>query len=125
MAITWHVQDDSNSKITDGLKGLKYGGIIQVNDGLGGYNTLFSINGSQAFYHVHFNLGTLQVTCLRHFAGSGVQGNNVVNSSNPASTFSGIRKDIDEKQFPNSYKLMGEFATLINGLPKAPSGQLK
>lgn len=71
--------DDNNSAVTSGMNNtMTYGGVLQRPDAWGGYNVMFGLVGSSAYYHVHFARGGTRVTAVRYFSGNGGQGDNII-----------------------------------------------
>jgi hypothetical protein len=77
----WTYGDNAVQVTTGAATQPTWGGVIQRNDGLGGYNTQFAVPNSAAYYHVHFAQSSTQVTTVRYFGGGGGQGNNILTFS--------------------------------------------
>ncbi|WP_410497872.1 hypothetical protein [Chitinibacter sp. S2-10] len=61
----WYAADNDDV-VTAGAGGVVWAGVIQEDDGYGGYNTRFAIAGKLGEYHIHFAAGGTRVKCFRH-----------------------------------------------------------
>ncbi|WDF77429.1 hypothetical protein PQ469_26445 [Mucilaginibacter sp. KACC 22773] len=125
MPFTWLLQDNA-AAVTAGLNGgLTYAGVIQANDGLGGYNTNFGVTeAGHGHYHVHFLAGTQQVSCIRYFA-PGVangQGTNILTGTSPSSTMNALLRGLSA-DYPNHRALITNFINALQNVVVAANGQ--
>ncbi|MBL8113930.1 MAG: hypothetical protein JNK60_13700 [Acidobacteria bacterium] len=62
---------DGDAMVSIGTNGVNWVGVIQADDGYGGYNCEYTIVGGQGGkYHVHFKAGSRRVVVLRYKGGS-------------------------------------------------------
>jgi hypothetical protein len=125
MPFTW-VSQDSAAAVTAGLNGgLTYAGVIQANDGLGGYNTNFGVTeAGHGHYHVHFLAGTQQVACIRYFAPGAAdgQGTNILTGTSPSGTMNALLRGLSA-DYPNHRALITNFINALQNVVVAANGQ--
>lgn len=112
---------DNNAAITAGGATLTFGGVIQRNDGHGGYNTTFGIAGSGRHYHVHFKGGSCKVKVIRYFSGGGGEGSNAI-ICDPAMSLRDLEADC--AGYANHVALVQNIRAAIATAVRAANGEL-
>ena len=80
MGYVYHCGETDAAVIKGASNTIVCGGVIQEDDGYGGRNFTFSVNGQLAIYHVHFNgREGYRVNVVRYKSTSSVEGTNVIN----------------------------------------------
>lgn len=116
--------NDNNAAVTTGANNpIVYAGVIQANDGYGGYNTRFTVTGTLAEYHIHFAAGGTRVKVIRYKSSAGVEGTNIISHGDgDTKTLSNL---IYECQgFANHVALLTNLKDSLNGAERLPNGQL-
>jgi hypothetical protein len=78
MGYHWEFGYDNVRQVTAAAGGLSWVGVIQRNDGYGGFNVSFAVANSAVRYHVHFKRGSKKVNAVRYKASSNDNGRNIV-----------------------------------------------
>jgi hypothetical protein len=117
--------NDNDVSVTTGANNtIKYAGVIQSNDGFGGYNASFSVQGSLGLYHIHFKGGSTQVKVIRYKSSSNAEGTNIiVNNDGATKSLNDLARECI--QFPNHYKLLTNLKAAVASAPKAVNNQLQ
>lgn len=123
----WLVADNSASITTGAGAAMLYGGVIQPQDGYGGYNTRFTLPpGILGQYHVHFKAGSTQVIVIR-FIPAGGQGINVVKLKDNGTgvSLNKLYKDTlyQGGNYPNSFSLLKNLRDAVENLSTGPNNQ--
>jgi hypothetical protein len=112
---------DNDPAVTAGRNGLTYAGVIQTNDGRGGYNTNFGITEPRdGHYHVHFLAGSRQVSCIRYFAPGAADGQGInvlrLEGTRPFITMNAILGRLNYDDYPNHWTLINNFANALQNV---------
>lgn len=123
----WLVADNSAAITTGAGAAMLYGGVIEAQDGYGGYNTRFTLPaGVLGQYHVHFKAGSTQVMVIR-FKPAGGQGDNVVKLKDNGTGLT-LNKLYNDTlflggNFPNSFSLLKNLRDAVANLNTGPNNQ--
>ena len=120
MPYSYLVKDD-HASVVAGASLITYGGVVQADDGFGGYNLLFGSKEGN-YFHVHM-LGVSQVSVVRFFALGAGQGSNIIkhNGADKQKNFNGLANECGG--FPNHVQMLLNFKASLEGKPTGPNGR--
>lgn len=110
----WNWEDADLNFAAVGGNFLSGAHVLTENDGYGGYNVEFDINGEASKIHVHFLAGTRKITSVQFLASSGAISTNVfriVQNGTPQS--SGALRNAIDARYPNHAFLLSAITSAM------------